>query len=228
MSVFSSEDRREERLARNDYDELSPNLYNLAIGVILCWGFFINALLVAFCADAASAFFAIHPWIFFGMYFVVTCIGIALSSASKDPLISFIGYNLVVVPVGVLVAACLQEYDIQVIEQAIVMTGIITLAMTILSTIYPDFFASLGLGLFISLALFLVMEFIAYLLGYTGLFFDYIFTGIFSLYIGYDWVRAQSYSKTLDNAVDSAVDLYLDIINLFLRILEILGDKKKD
>ncbi|KGK42996.1 hypothetical protein LH51_02440, partial [Nitrincola sp. A-D6] len=31
--------------------------------------------------------------------------------------------------------------------------------------------------------------------------------------------------KTLDNAVDSAAALYMDIINLFLRILRILGRK---
>ena len=33
------------------------------------------------------------------------------------------------------------------------------------------------------------------------------------------------YPKTLDNAVDSALDIYLDVINLFLRILRILGSR---
>ena len=37
--------------------------------------------------------------------------------------------------------------------------------------------------------------------------------------IGYDWAEAQTKAYTLDNAVDSVVGLYLDIINLFLRIL---------
>ena len=46
---------------------------------------------------------------------------------------------------------------------------------------------------------------------------------IFSLYIGYDWYRAQAYPKTLDNAVDSAIDLYIDIVNLFLRILALMS-----
>ena len=46
---------------------------------------------------------------------------------------------------------------------------------------------------------------------------------IFALYIGYDWVKAQQYVHTLDNAVDSALDIYMDIINLFLRVLMILG-----
>jgi FtsH-binding integral membrane protein len=43
--------------------------------------------------------------------------------------------------------------------------------------------------------------------------------------MGFDWYRAQAYPKTVDNAIDSAVDLYLDIINLFIRLLEIFGKK---
>ena len=42
---------------------------------------------------------------------------------------------------------------------------------------------------------------------------------LFALYIGHDHWKAQQFPKTLDNAVDSALDLYLDIINLFLRVL---------
>jgi FtsH-binding integral membrane protein len=38
--------------------------------------------------------------------------------------------------------------------------------------------------------------------------------------------RAQRYPKTADNAVDCAVDIYLDIINLFLRLLRILGRRR--
>ena len=34
---------------------------------------------------------------------------------------------------------------------------------------------------------------------------------IFSGYIGYDWARANAILKTLDNAIDSAAALYLDI-----------------
>ena len=50
---------------------------------------------------------------------------------------------------------------------------------------------------------------------------------VFSVYIAYDFHRAQAFPKTLDNAVDSALDIYLDIINLFLKILRILGSRGK-
>ncbi|HCA63484.1 MAG TPA: hypothetical protein DEP73_05025, partial [Pseudomonas sp.] len=48
---------------------------------------------------------------------------------------------------------------------------------------------------------------------------------IFCGYVGVDWGRANQIPKTLDNAIDSAAALYMDIINLFLRILRILGRK---
>lgn len=46
------------------------------------------------------------------------------------------------------------------------------------------------------------------------------------MYIGYDFWKAQKYPKTINNAVDSAIDIYLDTVNLFLDILEILSDSK--
>ena len=48
---------------------------------------------------------------------------------------------------------------------------------------------------------------------------------IFSGYVGYDWSKAQIFPKTLDNAIDSAADIYVDIVNLFIRILRIMGKK---
>ena len=54
---------------------------------------------------------------------------------------------------------------------------------------------------------------------------DWIVAAIFCGYIGVDWGRANRIERTLDNAVDSAASLYLDIINLFLRVLRILSRK---
>ena len=54
-------------------------------------------------------------------------------------------------------------------------------------------------------------------------FMDYIVALIFCGFIGFDWARAQVFPKTLDNAVDSAADIYVDVANLFIRILAITG-----
>jgi FtsH-binding integral membrane protein len=52
---------------------------------------------------------------------------------------------------------------------------------------------------------------------------DWIAAGIFSLYIAYDYARAQLIPKTVDNAVDVCIALYLDVINLFIRIASIMS-----
>ena len=57
---------------------------------------------------------------------------------------------------------------------------------------------------------------------------DYLVVLLFCGYVGFDWAKAQQYPKTLDNAVDSAADIYVDIIYLFLRILSILSKSKKN
>ena len=49
--------------------------------------------------------------------------------------------------------------------------------------------------------------------------------GVFSLYIGFDVWRSQQFPKTVDNAVDCALDIYLDLANLFIRLLSILARK---
>jgi FtsH-binding integral membrane protein len=53
---------------------------------------------------------------------------------------------------------------------------------------------------------------------------DWIFIIIFSLYVGYDWAMAQEDEPTFGNAVKHAANLYLDIVNLFLRLLSIKGE----
>ena len=82
----------------------------------------------------------------------------------------------------------------------------------------------LGRTLLVALIVGLLAEVVAtFLLGYRGMLFDWLFVILFSGYIGYDVARSQAFPKTLDNAVDSALDIYLDIINLFIRLLSILS-----
>ena len=56
---------------------------------------------------------------------------------------------------------------------------------------------------------------------------DILVAGLFCLYIGYDWGKAQALPKTADNAVDMCVGLYLDVINLFMSLLS-SKSKEKD
>ena len=98
--------------------------------------------------------------------------------------------------------------------------------MMCLGTLFPAFFQKISGVLTIALLLVIVVELIEIFIFNThhGIL-DWIVVLIFCGYIGYDWGRANQIPKTVDNAVDSAAALYMDIINLFLRILRILGRK---
>ena len=75
---------------------ISATAYNLAIGLTLCWGFAINWLMVTNIDPQSIP--SINPWIFFIGYFASCLFGIYLFNGSSNPLVSFIGYNFVVVP----------------------------------------------------------------------------------------------------------------------------------
>ncbi|MEO1973409.1 MAG: Bax inhibitor-1 family protein, partial [Pirellulaceae bacterium] len=110
---------------------------------------------------------------------------------------------------------------------AIMVTGLVTLVMMVLGSLFPTFFEKIVGALTIALTAVIIVEMIAAFIFHVqyGII-DWIVIVIFCGYIGYDWGRANSIPKTLDNAVDSAASLYMDIINLFLRILRVMGRRQ--
>lgn len=219
--MFNAEKRKETRMKA--VETLDSRKYNLTIGGALLYGLLANVLLVLFARDF---FLAMNPMVLIIGYFVLAMAGILMVNISRNPIVSFVGYNMICVPIGALLSIVVPTYPMESIIAAILGTALVTGSMMILSMVFKDFFSRLGPVLFWSLLIGIVVEFITSLFGYGGDLFNWLFVVVFSLYIGYDWWKAQQYPKTLDNAIDSAVDLYLDIINLFLRLLEILGKKK--
>lgn len=203
---------------------ISATAYNLTIGLTLCWGFAINWLMVTNIDPQSIA--SINPWVFFIGYFASCFFGIYLFNGSSNPLVSFIGYNFVVVPFGLIINLVVSRYDAALVSEAIRITGLVTIGMMCLGSMYPDFFKKISGALTIALLLVIVVELVEiFVFGVHHGIIDWIVVLIFCGYIGYDWGRANQIPKTLDNAVDSAAALYMDIINLFLRILRILGRK---
>ncbi len=201
---------------------ISHAFYNLVIGCVLCWGFLVNWLMVKNIEPQAIA--DINPWVFFIGYFVSCFFGIFLFIKSNNAFISFIGYNFVVVPFGLIVNMAVHSYEPALVVEAIRITGIVTFVMMVLGSLFPAFFKKIAGALTIALFIVIIVECVElfFLKKHHGIT-DWIVVIIFCGYIGYDWGRANQIPKTMDNAVDSAAALYMDIIILFLRILRILG-----
>lgn len=157
-------------------------------------------------------------------------LGIITSILSKKASISFIGYNLLIIPSGLMLSLLLQTYggvDALIVRQAFLYTMIISCIMIILGIIYPKFFQKIYGILFIATIGILLAEAIAIICNIDNVLISWISAIIYSLYIGYDISMSQKYKKTIDNAINGAIDLYLDIYIIFLDILEIFSNIEK-
>jgi FtsH-binding integral membrane protein len=204
--------------------EITARVYNFIIGATLFWGFAVNWVMIQ--AIPYEAIASINIWVFIIGYMASAFLGVYLYTSSDNPIISFIGYNFVVVPLGLVVTMAVGASSADVVLRAVQLTAVITCIMMFLGTAFPSFFRAIGPALFWALIVTIVVELIAVLaFGYSGSIIDYIVVLIFCGYIGYDWGRANSIPKTVDNAIDSAAALYMDIVMLFLRLLSILNNR---
>lgn len=202
---------------------ISLRAYNLILTGTVLYGLVINAML---CRESVvEAVSRINPIIFFIGYFVCVIAGVMIAHKSENPVVSFIGYNLIVLPIGLIVALAVRMggYSPSVVWHAFITTAGVTVIMTAAGLLFPQFFAKIGSILFFGLIGVLFGFLISIFLPGVNMAITVLSAGIFSLYIGYDVYRSQQFPHTVDNAIDCAIDLYLDIINLFLDLLRIFG-----
>lgn len=225
MSSFAA-NRREERLnAVYSVSELiTEQKYNIVLCGAVLWGLIINFIL---CITVGNVYEYINPIPFFIGYFVLVIAGSLIASKSDNAMVSFIGYNMIVLPIGLVVSTVVELYggvQSTVVAEAFLITMCVTAVMALFAVTKPDWVATIGGILFPCLIGLIIAEVVVLLLGYNNNIFSWIGAALFSLYIAYDIYRSQQFTKTVDNAVDCAVDIYLDITNLFLRILRIVAN----
>ena len=98
--------------------------------------------------------------------------------------------------------------------------------MVVASCLFPTLFEKLGGLLLTVLVSIIVAEIVLIFCGVEQVITSWIAAILFSSYIGFDFYRSQQFEPTVDNAVDCALDIYMDIVNLFVRILRLLGAGK--
>lgn len=160
-------------------------------------------------------------------------LGIFLTAKSKNPAVSLIGYILVAGPFGALLGPVTAQYQHASVLRVLAMTGGITLVLGTIGVIYPKSLTHWGGWLFTGLVALIIGMLFVPIIGLTGLpirgaltAIDVIAVVLFSGLIVYDMNRALRLERTHDNAVDAAASLYLDVLNLFLHLLQLNGDKK--
>ena len=142
--------------------ELTSKQYNLAIGLILLWGFAVNVIMCIFFQDI---FITWNPTLVLIGYFITAIIGICMSVFSDNTIISFIGYNLVILPIGVVLSITLDDYYASSVLYAFIQATLITILIIAIATIKQEIFESMGRILFICLTGAIIIEIIMMLIG---------------------------------------------------------------
>ena len=217
--MIDTSERKAVRLNSGLPDTLSAGAYNAVMMGLVLYGILVNAAMVAFLSPVLYGI----DYVPFLIGYILCVIAGTCLSASEKPGMSFLGYNLIVLPIGVVLCQVIPAHSAELVMQAILLTAAITLLMLVLAYLFPHWFAGIGRTLGICLLAGMILSLGSWLLGYADDFLVWGFAIIFTLYIGYDLARSQAYPKTLDNAIDAALDLYLDVINLFLRLLRLLA-----
>ena len=231
MTFGNTKAALEERKAYKENDiAVSRRVYNLLIGGLLLWGFALNFLMVKLLGEKVSEF-AMNGGALPILLIYLVCVILGVVLVRRDnPVTSFIGYNLIALPVGLILCVALQGYPSSVISTAVLMTAIITAVFVVLGSIFPNLFLSIGRALGVGLIILIVGELITLLLFRSSrmdLVWAYLGAGLFAMFIGFDWARCNVCACTVNNAIAASANLYLDIINLFLRLLQILNKNRK-
>lgn len=165
-------------------------------------------------------------------YFALSIPGIILSAKSDNWLVSSMGYLMVILPTGFIVGPAVAEYQVASVGQVALITAGVSIAIGAMGVVYPGSVAHWGGFLLAALWVLIFGDLATVLMVYAGFtpvalgVWDWLGVLLFSALIFYNMNRAIRMPYTLDNAVDNAVAIYLNILNLFLRLLRASGNKK--
>ena len=198
--------------------------FYLVLALSLIWGLLATGLSAEY---AVNINFVPSGYLtFLGIGLVIPMIGVFISQSTDNAIVSFLGYHLIIIPFGFLLGPVVHKFSPDVVRNACYLTAIVTGIMGILGIAIPQFFSKIGGALFAALIGLLIVRILQIFIPAMASwgFIEYISAGIFSLYIGYDMYRASAIEKTVSNAIQVSVALYLDIINLFLSFLGMSDD----
>lgn len=212
---------------RTGVDEINPHLYAFMVCFWTTIGVGISSV-----ASIISGQLTFSAW-WQVLLFAVICMafafgGLAITAASDDPFISFIGFMLVAGSMGFLAGPAFAAYDPAIVAKAFFVTGMMSIVLGFVGLIYPASLESLGGFLFGALALLIIGMIVLPLLGLSMTLLHWVAVIVFSAYIVFDMNRAMRLPHTHDNAIDSAAAIYLDILNLVLHVLPLLANSSDD
>jgi FtsH-binding integral membrane protein len=201
--------------------------------------FAITAFVAAFIVIAMLGSSFSYSWTFRGssvLYigFILACavvaiVGGSVAQASPDPFVSTIGGAICALLMGMMIGPFVGSFEKGIVVRAFVLTAGIVLVTGLIGALLPQDLSAWGAPLLGLLLGAIVMQFGSAVLSALGRPMRVAFTALdwaililFSLMMVYDLNRAKRIDPTLDNAIDVAVNVFLNAINILIRILALM------
>jgi FtsH-binding integral membrane protein len=224
MSLFSTDKIWD----RTGIDEIGARAFNIIFSLTTVYGLLIYGVLASLFVHAQ-----LGVWDFV-IALVLAIIGAVISS--MDLPLNVIGYTVMAGALGYISGPFIGQYKIVSVADIAFATLIVTAVLGLAGFIYPKSLANWGSLLFTGLiALLIVQIALPILFSMAGApvhslnsILDWLGVFLFSAYIVFDFNRAQFLPKTAENAISCGVAVFLDIVNLFIRLLELFGVKNSD
>ncbi|MBO7674977.1 MAG: US12 family protein [Atopobiaceae bacterium] len=206
-------------ISRRMYNALTYGL--VTVSFIVLWGTYQFAA-----GGGLDRFFSGNPLIPLIAFVVATILGIILMSVGKSKQnvgLSAVGYVLFSLTFGFTVSLALQRYDVGTITYAFAITACVSGIFLVAGVTFPQVFSRIGGVLIVGLIGVMVVEFVAITFFHADqTIFDYIVIALFCGFLGYDSYRMSVDDPTVPNAIYHASDIYIDIVNILIRVLDIL------
>ncbi len=168
-----------------------------------------------------------------GAGFFLVILMTLLAGARIHPLVTWLGYTGMALLLGAVSGPMVAQYSAASALKIFSLTGIITLALGLVGIIIPRNLRFMGSILMTGLTLLIIAQFgtlffalIGFPVGTAMHVLDWVGVALFSAFLIYDFNRAYRIPFTVDNAFNAGVEIYLDFINLFIRLLSLFGEKK--
>ena len=162
--------------------------------------------------------------------FALTIGGIVLMAVGKSKqsvALSAAGFALFTLTFGFTLSLTLVRYPVGTIYYAFLITACLSGIFLVLGVTFPEVFSRIGGVLMAALLGLIMVEFVATVFFHANqTWIDYLTIVIFCGFLGYDayWMSADA--PTVPNAIYYASDIFLDVVNVLIRVLAILNDDR--
>lgn len=230
MSKVSREEAREiarEWKENRGENQMTASGFVMMLTLLIAGG-------IALAAFVASQSYHLQPQMWWLLpYFGLAIAGCMLAVVPSTP-VALLGYVLIVLPTGWIVGPYIKLYEVQSVITAAWITVAVTVALGILGALWHKSVEHWGGYLLTALLALIVVELSSIVMVLLGLMksgnlrellsvTDWVAIAIFCGFVFYDMNQAVRMPRNMPNAIMAAVNMYLNMINLFIRLLARTG-----